>query len=68
MLIDIHMHLARYSTISCKDLLMHPAICDFNHETTKTVLQLIMYRIPIRYPDIKFILCHGADAMPYRNF
>ena len=46
------------------DILQHPAIMDFPHESGRTAASMISTGMKRRYPNVKIILSHGGGTLP----
>jgi 6-methylsalicylate decarboxylase len=46
------------------DVLQHPAIMDFPHESGRTAATMILTGMKRRYPNVKIILSHGGGTLP----
>ncbi len=42
-----------------------PHLSDFLHSTVRAATNLVQKGVMQRYPDLKFILCHGGGYIPY---
>ena len=47
---------------------VHPVLADFLLDTTRAAINMVLRKIPTRFPDIKFILSHGGGFLPYAAY
>jgi predicted TIM-barrel fold metal-dependent hydrolase len=41
------------------------SLLEYAFDTARCIANLLRYRVPARFPDIKFIFSHGGGALPY---
>ena len=47
---------------------IHPILVDVLLDTTRAAINMVLHRVPQRFPNLKIILAHGGGFLPYAAY